>query len=98
MSMMPDDWRFACAICTLEFCLGASGKPQGSILRRNEHIADPAHGADRVGMRWSGLDLAAQPRAAEVDGAVEGFHLAMCRRLQQPIPLQRPVGILGEQL
>ena len=47
-------------------------------------------------MRWIGLDLSAQPRDAKVDRAVEGFHLAVRGDFQQPVPLQRPVGIFGE--
>ena len=43
------------------------------------------------------LDLAPQAGDAQVDGAVECFHLAMRGGLQQPVALQRPVRVLGEE-
>src|SRR4051812_44735348 len=42
-----------------------------SILWRHEHVADPAHGADRLGMGRIDLDLAAQPGDAQIDRPVE---------------------------
>src|SRR5258708_27558595 len=81
MALSPLTERFA--------CIGGFGQPLGSIpsglilvwsillrsiLRWNEHIADAADGPDRIRMRRIGLDLAAQPGDAEVDGAVEGLH------------------------
>src|SRR5213595_346294 len=47
-----------------------------SILWWNEHVSDAAHRADRVGMRRIDFDLAAQPRDAQVDGAIERLHFA----------------------
>src|SRR5712691_2914397 len=69
-----------------------------SVFRRNEHVADAAHGADGAGMRRVDLDLAAQAGDAQVDRPVERLHLAVGGGLQQPVALQRPVGVLGEQL
>lgn len=53
----------------------------------------------RMASGWLGigLDLAAQGGDAQVDGAVERFHLAVCHRFQQPVALQRPVGVFGKQ-
>src|SRR6516164_7800893 len=56
-----------------------------SFLRRDEHVADPAHCLDRLGMGGIDLDLASQPGDAQVDGAIERVGLAMRRDLQQPI-------------
>ena len=74
--------------------------PRGSfsILWRHEHVADAAHGADRVGVRRIDLDLAAQARDAQVDRAIEGFHFAVRRHFQEPVAVERPVRVLGEHL
>src|SRR5690242_1711606 len=69
-----------------------------SILGWNEHVADAADGANRIGMRRIGLDFTAQPGDAQINGAVEGLHLAMGGGLQQPVALQRSVWVFGEQL
>jgi type II secretory pathway component PulJ len=45
-----------------------------------------------------GLDLAAQTRDAEIDSPVERLHLAVRRHLQQPVALQRAVGIFSKHL
>ena len=47
-------------------------------------------------MRRIRLDLAAQASYPQIDSAIECLHLAMRGRLQQPVALQRPVGILGK--
>jgi hypothetical protein len=49
---------------------------------RHEHVANAAHSANGVGMRRIGFDLAAQASDAQVDGAVERLHLAVCSHLQ----------------
>ena len=46
---------------------------------RDEHVADPAHCLDRLGMGGIDLDLASQPGDAQVDGAIERVGLAMRR-------------------
>src|SRR5215510_9215270 len=67
-----------------------------SALRWNEHVAYPAHRADRLGMGRVDLDLAAQPGDAQVDGAIERVGLAVRGDLQQPVAHQGPVRVLGE--
>src|SRR5262249_1001867 len=49
---------------------------------RHEHVANAAHSANGGGMRRIGLDLAAQAGDAQVYGAIERLHLAMCSHLQ----------------
>ena len=77
----------------------ASANPLGgSILGRDEHVADAAHGADGLWMRRVDLDLAAQAGDAQVDGAIERLHLTMGDGFQQPIAAEGAAGVLGQRL
>jgi hypothetical protein len=44
------------------------------------------------------LDLAANAVDAKVDGAIEGARFTMADAFQDPIALERPVWIVGEEL
>src|SRR5262245_58369425 len=68
----------------------------GGPSARDEHVARAAHGADGRRLGRVGLDLAAQPRDADVDRAVERLPLAVARQRQQLVARQHAVGVLDE--
>src|SRR3954470_19249405 len=88
--------RLAPLVTFIGRAVRGSGSPHAGhnkcslILWRHEHIAHSAHGANGIRMGRIDLDLLAQPRNPQVDGAVEGLHLAMGGGFQQPVALQRP--------
>ena len=75
---------------------GTGAPKQTSIFWGDEHVANAAHGADRLRMFGINLDLAAKPGDPEVNRAVEGLHVAMRGDLEEPIPHQWAVRVLGE--
>src|SRR5262249_42470934 len=67
-----------------------------SIPRRHEHVADAPHGADGLRPTWIALDLAAQSCHPQTDRPIERLHLSLRGDFEQPIPVQRAIGVLGK--
>src|SRR6516164_8371420 len=67
-----------------------------SIPRRHEHVADAPHSADGLRPSRIDLDLAAQPCNPQIDRPIERLHLSVRGDLEQPIPVQRAIGVLGK--
>ena len=68
------------------------------MRRRNEHVADTPHGADSTGVSWVKFYLSAQTGNPQVDRTIEGLHLAVRSYFEQPVALERLVGVLCENL
>src|SRR5262249_19598730 len=97
-----DLWRASCAarwprlMARVEFDASLTTSNFVSIPRRHEHVADAPHSADGLRPTRIDLDLAAQPCNAQIDRSIERLHLSVRGDLEQPIPVQRAIGVLGK--
>src|SRR5262249_8349202 len=76
-------------------CIGASltGRDFASIPRGHEHVADAPHSANGLRPTRIDLDLVAQPCNPQIDRAVERLQFSMRGDLEQPIPIERAIGV-----
>src|SRR5262249_20606302 len=96
-----DHWRASCAArcpSLMARCIDASLTTSNfvSIPRRHEHVADAPHSADGLRPTRIDLDLAAQPCNPQIDRPIERLHLSVRGDLEQPVPVQRAIGVLGK--
>src|SRR5690348_5402094 len=64
---------------------------------RHEKVALVSYRANEARMLGIGLDLLAQAHDAQIHAAVEGIPVALVE-VQDPLPRQRPVRMLGKRL
>src|SRR5262249_47146531 len=97
-----DLWRASCAarwprlMARIELTRHWTTSNFVSIPRRHEHVADAPHSADDLRPTRIDLDLAAQPCNPQIDRPIERLHLSVRGDLEQPIPVQRAIGVLGK--
>src|SRR5205085_1143420 len=70
----------------------------GPVADRREDVTAATDGANNSGARRIGLDFAANPHDAQINGAIEGLAVTCIGKFKQALARQHPFRIGGEHL
>src|SRR5262245_60295269 len=84
--------------CASQYALRESPEWTSTALLAYEDVPCTSDGLQRLRLFWVDFDLSPEAHDPEVDAAVEGIGTAVVGQVQQLIPAEHVVRMLGERL